>query len=73
LRAAWLIWKIDKFDFLACLGAFVGVFFVSVEIGLLIAVSWPSSLLRGFRMLFKDPQNLKSYRAMQVGFVIRLE
>jgi high affinity sulfate transporter 1 len=39
LRAAWLIWKIDKFDFLACLGAFVGVFFVSVEIGLLIAVS----------------------------------
>ena len=38
-RAAWMIWKIDKFDFLACLGAFVGVFFVSVEIGLLIAVS----------------------------------
>ncbi|KAG0562644.1 hypothetical protein KC19_9G162200 [Ceratodon purpureus] len=37
-RAAWMIWKIDKFDFLACLGAFVGVFFVSVEIGLLIAV-----------------------------------
>jgi len=39
LRAAWLIWKIDKFDFLACLGAFFGVFFVSIEIGLLIAVS----------------------------------
>lgn len=48
LRAAWLIWKIDKFDFLACLGAFVGVFFVSVEIGLLIAVSSnpPSKKLR---------------------------
>lgn len=39
VKAAWLIWKIDKFDFLATLGAFFGVFFVSVEIGLLIAVS----------------------------------
>ncbi|KAG0562647.1 hypothetical protein KC19_9G162300 [Ceratodon purpureus] len=38
LKAAWLIWKIDKFDFLATLGAFFGVFFISVEIGLLIAV-----------------------------------
>lgn len=42
LKAAWLIWKIDKFDFLACLGAFLGVFFVSIEIGLLIAVSFLS-------------------------------
>ncbi|XVF64724.1 hypothetical protein PTKIN_Ptkin09bG0190400 [Pterospermum kingtungense] len=37
--AAILIWKIDKFDFVACLGAFLGVVFKSVEIGLLIAVS----------------------------------
>lgn len=37
-EAAILIWKIDKFDFLACMGAFFGVVFVSVEIGLLIAV-----------------------------------
>ncbi|XVF39475.1 hypothetical protein PTKIN_Ptkin01aG0037800 [Pterospermum kingtungense] len=37
--AAILIWKIDKFDFIACLGAFLGVVFSSVEIGLLIAVS----------------------------------
>ncbi|KAE8733264.1 Sulfate transporter 1.3 [Hibiscus syriacus] len=36
--AAILIWKIDKFDFVACLGAFLGVVFRSVEIGLLIAV-----------------------------------
>ncbi|XP_057731412.1 low affinity sulfate transporter 3 [Arachis stenosperma] len=36
---AYHIWKVDKFDFLACLGAFFGVLFVSVEIGLLIAVS----------------------------------
>ncbi|CAJ1974140.1 unnamed protein product [Sphenostylis stenocarpa] len=39
LEAAILIWKIDKFDFVACMGAFFGVVFVSVEIGLLIAVS----------------------------------
>ncbi|CAM8901408.1 unnamed protein product [Rhodiola kirilowii] len=34
-----LIWKIDKFDFLACIGAFFGVLFISVEKGLLIAVA----------------------------------
>ncbi|XP_059631430.1 sulfate transporter 1.3-like [Cornus florida] len=34
-----LIWKIDKFDFVACMGAFLGVIFVNVEIGLLIAVA----------------------------------
>ena len=37
-EAAILLWKIDKFDFAACLGAFLGVVFSSVEIGLLIAV-----------------------------------
>eukprot|EP00262_Sarcandra_glabra_P012431 TRINITY_DN31_c0_g1_i5.p1 TRINITY_DN31_c0_g1~~TRINITY_DN31_c0_g1_i5.p1 ORF type:complete len:532 (+),score=58.25 TRINITY_DN31_c0_g1_i5:105-1700(+) len=37
-EAALLIWKIDKLDFIACMGAFFGVVFVSVEIGLLIAV-----------------------------------
>lgn len=38
-HAAYLIWKVDKLDFIACMGAFFGVVFVSVEIGLLIAVS----------------------------------
>ncbi|XP_043809377.1 sulfate transporter 1.3 isoform X3 [Manihot esculenta] len=38
-EAAILIWKIDKFDFIACIGAFFGVVFSSVEIGLLIAVA----------------------------------
>ncbi|XP_043719576.1 sulfate transporter 1.2-like [Telopea speciosissima] len=38
IEAALLIWKIDKLDFIACLGAFLGVVFYSVEIGLLIAV-----------------------------------
>ncbi|XP_021274393.1 sulfate transporter 1.3-like [Herrania umbratica] len=39
IEAVALIWKIDKFDFVACMGAFFGVVFSSVEIGLLIAVS----------------------------------
>ncbi|XP_050262501.1 sulfate transporter 1.3-like [Quercus robur] len=39
VEAVSLLWKIDKFDFVACMGAFFGVIFVSVEIGLLIAVS----------------------------------
>ncbi|KAI3695151.1 hypothetical protein L1987_78139 [Smallanthus sonchifolius] len=34
-----LLWKIDKFDFLACMGAFFVVIFVSIEIGILIACS----------------------------------
>ncbi|KAL9259162.1 High affinity sulfate transporter 2-like protein [Drosera capensis] len=38
IQAMILIWKIDKFDFIACMGAFLGVVFDSVEIGLLIAV-----------------------------------
>ncbi|KAI8532257.1 hypothetical protein RHMOL_Rhmol11G0199200 [Rhododendron molle] len=38
IQAMILIWKIDKLDFIACMGAFFGVIFVSVEIGLLIAV-----------------------------------
>lgn len=33
------IWKVDKLDFLACLGAFLGVLFHSVEFGLLVAVT----------------------------------
>lgn len=39
LHEAYHIWKVDKMDFLACIGAFVGVLFVSVEIGLLVAVT----------------------------------
>ncbi|XP_071710762.1 sulfate transporter 1.3-like isoform X2 [Rutidosis leptorrhynchoides] len=38
IDAAILIWKIDKLDFLACMGAFFGVVFKSVETGLMIAV-----------------------------------
>ncbi|GJM99913.1 hypothetical protein PR202_ga17054 [Eleusine coracana subsp. coracana] len=43
-KSAYSIWKVDKMDFLACLGAFFGVVFASVEYGLLIAV-WISACL----------------------------
>ena len=39
LNEAYNIWKVDKLDFLACIGAFFGVLFASVEIGLLVAVT----------------------------------
>ncbi|PON72556.1 Low affinity sulfate transporter [Trema orientale] len=39
LNAACHIWKLDKLDFLACAGAFFGVLFASVEIGLTVAVT----------------------------------
>jgi sulfate transporter 2, low-affinity len=37
-KEAMSIWKIDKMDFLICLGTFLGVLFGSVEIGLSVAV-----------------------------------
>ncbi|XP_027351617.1 sulfate transporter 3.1-like [Abrus precatorius] len=43
-QAAIHLWKIDKFDFLVCFSAYIGVVFGSVEIGLVIAVA--VSLLR---------------------------
>ncbi|KDP32701.1 hypothetical protein JCGZ_11993 [Jatropha curcas] len=39
INEAYHIWKVDKLDFLACIGAFFGVLFESVEIGLLVAVT----------------------------------
>ncbi|GLU08913.1 hypothetical protein SLE2022_257970 [Rubroshorea leprosula] len=38
------LWKIDKFDFIVCMGAYLGVVLGSVEIGLIIAVT--ASLVR---------------------------
>lgn len=43
-EAAIHLWHVDKFDFLVCISAYVGVVFCSVEIGLVIAVAL--SLLR---------------------------
>lgn len=39
IHEAYHIWKVDKLDFLACIGAFFGVLFKSVEIGLVAAVT----------------------------------
>ncbi|XP_009408945.2 probable sulfate transporter 3.4 [Musa acuminata AAA Group] len=38
VRGAFLLWKVDKFDFLACMSAFFGVLLISVQTGLAIAV-----------------------------------
>lgn len=37
-QAALHLWSIDKFDFLVCMAAYIGVIFFSVEIGLVVAV-----------------------------------
>ncbi|KAJ7951808.1 sulfate transporter 3 1 [Quillaja saponaria] len=37
-QAAYKLWKVDKLDFLACLCSFFGVLFISVPLGLAIAV-----------------------------------
>lgn len=42
ITGAYHIWKVDKLDFLACIGAFFGVLFASAEIGLLVAVTFHS-------------------------------
>lgn len=58
-EAAILIWKIDKFDFIACMGAFFGVVFSSVEIGLLIAVRlMMSSLCRSLYLIKRCCQDM---------------
>ncbi|KAI3870828.1 hypothetical protein MKX03_006812 [Papaver bracteatum] len=38
-NAAVHLWKVDKFDFIVCISAFLGVVFASIEIGLILAVS----------------------------------
>lgn len=45
------IWRVDKMDFLTCLGAFVGVLFGSVEIGLAVAlgISFAKIIIQSLR------------------------
>ncbi|XWS31530.1 hypothetical protein CRYUN_Cryun23aG0084500 [Craigia yunnanensis] len=38
-EAAIHLWKVDKFDFVVCMGAYIGVVFANVEVGLAIAVA----------------------------------
>lgn len=51
IKEACSIWKIDKMDFLTCLGAFVGVLFGSVEIGLAVAlgISFAKIIIQSLR------------------------
>ena len=51
LNEAYNIWKVDKLDFLACIGAFFGVLFASVEIGLLVAVTLTLSPFKNYTIL----------------------
>ncbi|XP_074563752.1 putative sulfate transporter 3.4 [Curcuma longa] len=39
VKGALRLWKLDKFDFLACMSAFFGVLLISVQMGLAIAVA----------------------------------
>ncbi|PKI41337.1 hypothetical protein CRG98_038271 [Punica granatum] len=43
-KAAFHLWKLDKFDFVVCICSYIGVVFGSIEIGLVVAVTM--SLLR---------------------------
>jgi sulfate transporter 3 len=45
-RAAYKLWKVDKLDFTACLCSFFGVLFISVPLGLAIAVSFKIHIYR---------------------------
>ncbi|TYH25957.1 hypothetical protein ES288_A03G211400v1 [Gossypium darwinii] len=71
IEAVTLIWKIDKFDFIACMGAFFGVVFSSVEVGLVIAVSisFAKILIQVTRprtaILGKVPRTATVYRNIQ--------
>lgn len=38
-EAAIHLWQVDKFDFLVCMSAYIGVVFASIEVGLVLAVS----------------------------------
>ncbi|XP_022990949.1 low affinity sulfate transporter 3-like [Cucurbita maxima] len=60
INEALRIWKLDKLDFLACLGAFLGVLFHSVEFGLLLAVgiSFAKILLISIRPAIEEVRRL---------------
>lgn len=38
-EAAIHLWHVDKFDFVVCMSAYIGVVFANIEIGLVLAVS----------------------------------
>lgn len=69
-QAAYKLWKVDKLDFLACLCSFCGVVFISVPIGLGIAVSF---FLHQFRLMnhsYKYVKHVMIVQFVQVGISI---
>ncbi|XP_072979473.1 probable sulfate transporter 3.4 [Typha angustifolia] len=77
-HAAVRLWKVDKLDFLACMSAFFGVLFISVQMGLLISVgisilkilihvTRPNAVVKGIIPGTQSYRNLGHYReAMRV-------
>ncbi|GAB4841639.1 Sulfate transporter 3.1, variant 2 [Ancistrocladus abbreviatus] len=69
-EAAIHLWKIDKFDFVVCMSAYIGVVFGNIEIGLVIAVAL--SVLRVLlfvarpkTMILGNIPNSKFYRSVE--------
>ncbi|XWS20324.1 hypothetical protein CRYUN_Cryun31cG0091700 [Craigia yunnanensis] len=83
-QAAYKLWKVDKLDFLACLCSFFGVLFISVPLGLAIAVgvsvfkillhvTRPNTLVLGNIPRTQIYQSLNRYReASRVPFFLIL-
>lgn len=42
-EAAYHLFKVDKFDFVICMTAFLGVSFISMDVGLILSVSNPNA------------------------------
>ncbi|PIN17782.1 Sulfate/bicarbonate/oxalate exchanger SAT-1 and related transporters (SLC26 family) [Handroanthus impetiginosus] len=69
-EAAIHLWSVDKFDFIVCISAYIGVVFGSVEMGLIIAVA--ISLLRILLFVARprttamgNIRNTRSYRSIE--------
>lgn len=62
IHEAYHIWKVDKLDFIACVGAFFGVLFGSVEIGLLAAVI--QAIKNTFYFILKKSKSIYSFANM---------
>nr|CAD1822158.1 unnamed protein product [Ananas comosus var. bracteatus] len=83
-RGAARLWKVDKLDFLACVSAFFGVLFISVQMGLAIAVgismlkilihvTRPNTVIKGIIPGTQNYRNIGHYReAMRVPSVLIL-
>lgn len=62
IPAAYHIWKVDKYDFIVLVCAFLGVIFISVQEGLAIAVSSSNPIefyfhlcaFHGMKIVFDD-------------------